>query len=199
MAWRSSIVDPDQAASAARDPAPGRRSVGATVQSVALGYWNQPKPPARRSMRILPDSDCGTVPATGDLGCVHAGEVYVTGRLKWLLILGGRKLHAEDVERTVAEASHWQRPARRGCRQRCRSTQTAESSLVVVQEVTARASAAHSSAIVHSIRDGFTPAEHQRAPFPGWCRADAAEAAYPGRRAARYAARRTFAPRWLRR
>jgi acyl-CoA synthetase (AMP-forming)/AMP-acid ligase II len=41
---------------------------------------------------------------TGDLGFVADGELYVTGRSKAVIIVNGRKVHAEDVERTVAES-----------------------------------------------------------------------------------------------
>ena len=40
---------------------------------------------------------------TGDLGFIHAGELYVTGRSKDLVILRGRKLYPQDIERTVEE------------------------------------------------------------------------------------------------
>ncbi|MDS0132350.1 MULTISPECIES: fatty acyl-AMP ligase [unclassified Amycolatopsis] len=42
---------------------------------------------------------------TGDLGFVHDGELYVTGRLKDLIIVDGRNHHPQDIEATV-EAAH---------------------------------------------------------------------------------------------
>lgn len=39
--------------------------------------------------------------ATGDLGFVRDGEVFVSGRLKDLIIVAGRNLHAGDVEAAV--------------------------------------------------------------------------------------------------
>jgi hypothetical protein len=49
---------------------------------------------------------------TGDLGFVHDGELYITGRIKDLIILRGRNLYPQDIEQS-AEASH---PAlRNGC------------------------------------------------------------------------------------
>ena len=42
---------------------------------------------------------------TGDLGCLHDGELYVTGRLKDIIIVRGRNFHPHDLERT-ATASH---------------------------------------------------------------------------------------------
>jgi acyl-CoA synthetase (AMP-forming)/AMP-acid ligase II len=39
---------------------------------------------------------------TGDLGFVHDGHVYVTGRVKDLMIIQGRNFYPSDVERAVA-------------------------------------------------------------------------------------------------
>jgi fatty acid CoA ligase FadD32 len=43
--------------------------------------------------------------ATGDLGTLHDGELFVTGRLKDLLIVAGRNHYPQDVEETVGEAA----------------------------------------------------------------------------------------------
>jgi acyl-CoA synthetase (AMP-forming)/AMP-acid ligase II len=42
---------------------------------------------------------------TGDLGFLQAGELYVTGRLKDLLIIRGTNLYPDDVEQ-AARAAH---------------------------------------------------------------------------------------------
>ncbi len=40
---------------------------------------------------------------TGDLGYMHEGELYVTGRLKDLIILNGRNIHPQSLEWVVQE------------------------------------------------------------------------------------------------
>ena len=40
---------------------------------------------------------------TGDLGFMHAGELYVVGRIKEVLIVRGRKYHPHDLEATLVE------------------------------------------------------------------------------------------------
>ena len=41
---------------------------------------------------------------SGDLGFVHAGEVYITGRCKDVIVVHGRKIHARDVEALAEDA-----------------------------------------------------------------------------------------------
>ena len=41
--------------------------------------------------------------ATGDLGFLHRGELFVTGRLKDLIIIGGRNLYPHEIEAAAAE------------------------------------------------------------------------------------------------
>jgi acyl-CoA synthetase (AMP-forming)/AMP-acid ligase II len=48
---------------------------------------------------------------TGDLGVMAGGELAVIGRIKELIILAGRKHHAEDIEATIVAAVG---PRRRG-------------------------------------------------------------------------------------
>lgn len=63
--------------------------------SVCPGYFENPD--ATRASRH------GDWLRTGDLGYLLAGEVFVTGRLKDLIILNGRNLHPQSIEWIVAE------------------------------------------------------------------------------------------------
>jgi acyl-CoA synthetase (AMP-forming)/AMP-acid ligase II len=51
----------------------------------------------------VPDNACWL--ATGDLGVYLAGELYLTGRIKDLIILDGSNHYPHDIETTVSEAS----------------------------------------------------------------------------------------------
>ncbi|MEM7353313.1 MAG: amino acid adenylation domain-containing protein, partial [Acidobacteriota bacterium] len=73
--------------------------------SVASGYWNRPEDTAQTFVSFPNAPDLGRVLRTGDLGFVHDGELFITGRLKDLIIVRGRNLYPQDVERT-AESSH---------------------------------------------------------------------------------------------
>jgi fatty-acyl-CoA synthase len=41
--------------------------------------------------------------STGDLGFIHDGELYITGRLTDLMTIGGRNVYARDVEGAIAD------------------------------------------------------------------------------------------------
>jgi amino acid adenylation domain-containing protein len=102
--------------------------------SVARGYWQNPEATARDFNAFLPSGD-GPFLRTGDLGFVADGELYVTGRLKDLIILRGRNHYPQDLERT-AEASH---PDLRPGGAAAFSVETAgEERLVIILEVERR-------------------------------------------------------------
>ncbi|GIW42598.1 MAG: hypothetical protein KatS3mg076_3175 [Candidatus Binatia bacterium] len=58
--------------------------------SVCVGYL--------RGDRIEPATDAEGWLPTGDLGLLHGGELYVTGRKKDLVIVGGRNLYPQEIE-----------------------------------------------------------------------------------------------------
>ncbi|MEU5876199.1 fatty acyl-AMP ligase [Spirillospora sp. NPDC047279] len=75
--------------------------------NVAPGYWGRPDDSAETFRATL--SEPGDLPAgpwlrTGDLGFRHDGEVYVTGRIKDLVIVDGRNHYPQDLEYTAAAA-----------------------------------------------------------------------------------------------
>jgi acyl-CoA synthetase (AMP-forming)/AMP-acid ligase II len=74
-------------------------------ESVGRGYLNRPEESERVFGGRLVDSDEGSFLRTGDLGFLLEGELFLTGRLKNIIIIGGRNHSAEDIERTV-ETSH---------------------------------------------------------------------------------------------
>ncbi|MEU5095338.1 fatty acyl-AMP ligase [Streptomyces sp. NPDC020996] len=73
--------------------------------SVAEGYWKRPETNKEVFDAAISDGaggqDGGGWLRTGDMGVLHGGELYVTGRLKEMVILAGRNLYPQDVERAV--------------------------------------------------------------------------------------------------
>lgn len=72
--------------------------------SVAAGYWNQ-QGETERTFRAFLESGKGPFLRTGDLGFMSNGELHVTGRIKDLIIVRGRKHYPQDIEQTV-ESCH---------------------------------------------------------------------------------------------
>jgi amino acid adenylation domain-containing protein/non-ribosomal peptide synthase protein (TIGR01720 family) len=126
------IVDPESC----RTCGAGRvGEIWVSGASVTAGYWNRPEETGGVFAARLVDSGEGGFLRTGDLGFVHAGELYVTGRLKDLIILRGRNHYPQDIER-AAERSH---PALRyGCGAAFGVERGEEERLVVVHEIERR-------------------------------------------------------------
>lgn len=72
--------------------------------SVAGGYWNRPLETDETFRACLADSGEGPFLRTGDLGFVWDGELFITGRIKDLIIIRGRNHYPQDIERTVEES-----------------------------------------------------------------------------------------------
>ncbi|WEJ04084.1 non-ribosomal peptide synthetase [Pseudomonas sp. FJ2-5-13] len=69
----------------------------ATGPSIAHGYWRNPEASAKTFVQHAGR----TWLRTGDLGFIRDGEVYITGRLKDLLIVRGHNLYPQDIEQTI--------------------------------------------------------------------------------------------------
>ncbi|ACY18645.1 thioester reductase domain-containing protein [Haliangium ochraceum] len=100
--------------------------------SVAGRYWNNPEATEQTFNGRLSGSGEGPYLRTGDLGFLLDGELYLSSRLKDLLIIRGRNHYPQDIEQTV-EAAH---PSfRAGCCAAFTTDVDGEEQLVVVQEV----------------------------------------------------------------
>jgi FkbH-like protein len=71
--------------------------------SVGKGYWNNQEDTERVFRGRLATGE-GPFLRTGDLGFVRDGSLFVTGRLKDLIILRGRNIYPQDLECTALEA-----------------------------------------------------------------------------------------------
>ncbi|NUT79699.1 non-ribosomal peptide synthetase [Pseudomonas brassicacearum] len=71
--------------------------VWAAGPSIALGYWRNPE----ASAKTFVQHDGRTWLRTGDLGFLRGGELFITGRLKDLLIVRGHNLYPQDIEQTI--------------------------------------------------------------------------------------------------
>ena len=85
---------------AAEAGAPGE--IWVRGDNVCAGYWRQPE----RSAETFGAGEAGDTGwlRTGDLGFLRDGQLYVTGRLRELIIIDGRNHYPADIEATVEEA-----------------------------------------------------------------------------------------------
>ncbi len=100
--------------------------------SVAQGYWNKPELSGEYFGRPIAAGSTGEYLRTGDLGFVREGQLFITGRLKDLIILNGRNLYPNDIESAI-EGCH---PLLRKGASAAFSVEGPESErLVIVQEL----------------------------------------------------------------
>ncbi|MEO8302686.1 MAG: aminotransferase class I/II-fold pyridoxal phosphate-dependent enzyme [Betaproteobacteria bacterium] len=96
------IIDTESLAPAAQNRV---GEIWVAGESVAQGYWRDPKKTAATFRARRMDTGAGPFLRTGDLGFIHERELYITGRVDDLIIVRGRNHHPQDIEAT-ARASH---------------------------------------------------------------------------------------------
>ncbi|MGE0215695.1 long-chain-fatty-acid--AMP ligase FadD32 [Mycolicibacterium sp.] len=84
-------------------------------QNMGTGYWNKPEETIATFQNTLKSrttpshaegaSDDATWVRTGDYGAYHEGDLYITGRVKDLVIIDGRNHYPQDLEYSAQEAS----------------------------------------------------------------------------------------------
>jgi acyl-CoA synthetase (AMP-forming)/AMP-acid ligase II len=124
------IVDPESCLEC------GENQVGeiwVSGSSIAQGYWQQEeKTIATFQAKLANKTDERNFLRTGDRGFLRAGELFITGRLKDVIIIWGRNHYPQDIEYSVQE-SH------QALRLDCGAAFTIEidnqDKLVIVQEV----------------------------------------------------------------
>jgi acyl-CoA synthetase (AMP-forming)/AMP-acid ligase II/acyl carrier protein len=124
------IVDPQQLR-----PAQGIGEIWVKGPSVAKGYWNSPEETAHTFHAFIERSGDGPFLRTGDLGFIDKGELFVTGRLKDLLIIRGQNHYPQDIELTVEQCDAILHP---GCGAVFSVDFNGEERLVIVQEAANR-------------------------------------------------------------
>ncbi|BBZ02219.1 nitrate ABC transporter substrate-binding protein [Mycolicibacterium chitae] len=84
-------------------------------QNMGTGYWNKPEETRETFQNILKSrtnpshaegaDDDATWVRTGDYGAYYDGELFITGRVKDLVIIDGRNHYPQDLEYSAQEAS----------------------------------------------------------------------------------------------
>ena len=98
LGQRVAIVDPESAALCPEDTV---GEIWVHGPSVAQGYWRKPGESAETFGAMLASSAPEPFLRTGDLGFIHDGELYITGRLKEMIIIRGLNHYPQDIEATL--------------------------------------------------------------------------------------------------
>lgn len=123
------IVDPD---SLARCDDNEVGEIWVNDPGVAHGYWQRPDATREAFETQIADEGATRYLRTGDLGFLKDGELYITGRIKDLIIIRGTNHYPQDIEWTVQQTSLVMRPDYGAC---FSIIEEGEERLVVVQEV----------------------------------------------------------------
>lgn len=77
---------------------------------ISRGYWNAESENEKVFGAMLTTGE-GPYMRTGDLGFVNGGELYVTGRIKDMLVVRGRNYYPQDIEKSAGDSHADLRPS----------------------------------------------------------------------------------------
>ncbi|QIY68653.1 fatty acyl-AMP ligase [Streptomyces sp. RLB1-33] len=119
--------------------------------SVGHGVWNRPEATAEVFQARLADDETDATSTgwlrTGDLGAYIDGELFVTGRIKEMLIVRGRNLFPQDLEHQAREAD----PGLAGLVGAAFSVAAPEERIVLVHEVSPKTAAQELPAVAAAV------------------------------------------------
>ncbi|KAF8009158.1 hypothetical protein BT93_J0213 [Corymbia citriodora subsp. variegata] len=104
------IVDADTGLEVDEDGKEGE--IWISSPSSGIGYWGKEELSQKTFRNKLQNYPGRKYTRTGDLGRVIQGNLFITGRIKDLIIIAGRNIYSADVEKTVESSSELLRP---GC------------------------------------------------------------------------------------
>ncbi|KAL9322940.1 hypothetical protein ACSQ67_010993 [Phaseolus vulgaris] len=104
------IVDPENCEELREDGKEGE--IWISSPSAGIGYWGKEELSQKTFRNELQNHPGRNYTRTGDLGRIIDGKLFITGRIKDLIIVAGRNIYSADVEKTVETSSEFLRP---GC------------------------------------------------------------------------------------
>ena len=123
------IIDPDTFERKAKNKV---GEIWVSGPTVAKGYWNKAEENQRTFNAKIANTEEGPFLRTGDLGFLYENELFITGRLKDLIIIRGVNYYPNDIELTVQNADS---SLKQNSGAAIPVTMMGEEKLVVVQEL----------------------------------------------------------------
>lgn len=120
-----------------------------TGPSVAQGYWGMEEETQKTFQAYIANTGEGPFLRTGDLGFLHDDELYVTGRIKDLIIINGSNHYPQDIELTVESCHPALQPAGGAA---FSVTENGKEQLVIIQEVTRQSRKSDTNEVTSAIR-----------------------------------------------
>ena len=128
--------------------------------SVSIGYWKKEElnRVTFEQTAIEEDMERQGYLRTGDLGVMYEGELFVTGRMKDLIILKGKNFYPQDIELSAAESNSAIRPGQIAA---FSISDAGREQLVVVAELDRNSfKKVDKSAVIHGVRENVF-ADHE--------------------------------------
>jgi natural product biosynthesis luciferase-like monooxygenase protein/amino acid adenylation domain-containing protein len=152
------IVDPETRRRCAPDEI---GEIWVKCEGLARGFWKHPEETEAKFNARIADTHEGPFMRTGDLGFMRHGELFISGRVKDLVIIRGQNYYPQDIEWTVEQSHPLLRP---GCCAAFSVEVGLEERLVLVQEVRREFSPADEREVVEAIR-GRVAERHELQPY----------------------------------
>lgn len=73
--------------------------------SVAKGYWNDKQNTEKTFNAFISGTEDGPYLRTGDFGFIYEGQLYVSGRMKDLIIIRGSNFYPNDIEHSAENSN----------------------------------------------------------------------------------------------
>jgi acyl-CoA synthetase (AMP-forming)/AMP-acid ligase II len=99
--YQIAIVDPD---TLNKCPEGTVGEIWVMGAGIGKGYWQQSEETAKTFQAYIKNTGEGPFLRTGDFGFLDGQELYITGRLKEIMILWGRNQYPQHIERTVQKS-----------------------------------------------------------------------------------------------
>lgn len=101
-------------------------------KTIPQGYWQNAEATKHTFKAFTADTNEGPYLRTGDLGFLYQGQLYITGRLKDVIIIHGGNYYPQDIEQSVEQCYPDFRPS---CTAAFSVEKEGKEQLIVVQEV----------------------------------------------------------------
>ncbi len=101
-------------------------------KSIGKGYWKNPVETENTFHGYLSNTKEGPYLRTGDLGFIYNGRLYITGRIKDLIIIRGENYYPQDIEQLVENTHEY---IRNGCGAAISITIDDNEELVIIYEL----------------------------------------------------------------